>query len=91
MKLLFLNIVFATFTMFASAQNTLTLKQAVETGIKNNIDVLQANLQMQKAGISLKQSKEYMLPDLNASTNVGKNFGRSIDPFTNAYIDQKVG
>lgn len=91
MKLLFLNIVFATFTMFASAQNTLTLKQAVEIGIKNNIDVLQANLQMQKAGISLKQSKEYMLPDLNASTNVGKNFGRSIDPFTNAYIDQKVG
>ncbi len=32
-----------------------------------------------------------MLPDLNANGNYGKNFGRSIDPFTNGYIDQKVG
>ena len=91
MKSLFLNFIFASFALFASAQNTLTLQQAVEIGIKNNIDVLQADLQMQKAGINLKQSKEYMLPDLNASATHGKNFGRSIDPFTNAYIDQKVG
>ena len=91
MKSFFLNIVFATFALFASAQQTLTLKQAVEIGIKNNIDVLQADLLMQKAGVNLKQSKEYMLPDLNASLNHGKNFGRSIDPFTNGYIDQKVG
>lgn len=91
MKSFFLNIVFATFALFASAQQTLTLKQAVEIGIKNNIDVLQSDLLMQKAGINLKQSKEYMLPDLNASLNHGKNFGRSIDPFTNGYIDQKVG
>lgn len=34
MKSFFLNIVFATFTLFASAQQTLTLKQAVEIGIK---------------------------------------------------------
>ena len=91
MKYLFLNILFATFALFVSAQNPLTLQQSVEIGIKNNIDVLQADLQMQKAGINLKQSKEYMLPDLNASATHGKNFGRSIDPFTNAYIDQKVG
>ncbi|MDE3184543.1 MAG: TolC family protein [Bacteroidota bacterium] len=91
MKSFFLNIVFATFALFASAQQRLTLKQAVEIGIKNNIDVLQSDLLMQKAGINLKQSKEYRLPDLNASLNHGKNFGRSIDPFTNGYIDQKVG
>jgi outer membrane protein len=91
MKSLFLIIIFATFALFASSQNTLTLQQAVEIGIKNNIDVLQADLQMQKAGINLNQSKEYMLPDLNASATHGKNFGRSIDPFTNGYIDQKVG
>jgi outer membrane protein len=82
--------VLSAFVLFASAQDSMTLKEAVEIGIKNNIDVLQADLQMQKAGVDLKQSKEYMLPDLNASANYGKNFGRSIDPFTNSYIDQKV-
>jgi outer membrane protein len=91
MKSLFFNIVFATFALFASAQRTLTLKQAVETGIKNNIDVLQANLQLERAGVNLKQSKEYRLPDLNASLSHGINYGRSIDPFTNGFIDQKVG
>lgn len=91
MKSFYLNIIFVCCVFLAEAQNTITLQQAVEIGIKNNIDVLQADLQMQKAGINLKQSKEYRLPDLNATATHGKNFGRSIDPFTNAYIDQKVG
>ncbi len=91
MKFLFLNIVLVSFGLMANAQKTLTLKQAVEIGIKNNIDVLQSNLQMQKDGITLKQLKENRLPNLNASANQGTNYGRSIDPFTNAFIDQKVG
>lgn len=90
MKSFFLIALFTSTFFVASAQNKMTLKEAVETGIKNNIDVLQANLLMQKSGIDLKQSKASMLPDLNASVNYGKNFGRSIDPFTNSYIDQKV-
>lgn len=78
-------------SFFSIAQNKLTLKQAIETGIKNNTGVLQSQLLMQKADIELKQSKLSMLPDLNATANHGRNFGRSIDPFTNSFIDQKVG
>ncbi len=90
MKSFFLNLVFASFTFFATAQNKLTLKQAIETGIANNLGVNQSDLQMQKADINLKQSKANMLPNLNASANHGINQGRSIDPFTNAFINQKV-
>lgn len=91
MKGIFLNIVFALMALFASAQNKLTLKQAIEIGIKNNIDVLQSDLLMQKEDINFKQSKEKMLPDLNATASHGYNYGRSIDPFTNSFINQKVG
>lgn len=90
MKPLLINIGILLCSVCGAAQNTMTLKEAIETGIKNNIDVLQANLQMQKEGISYKQSKAAMLPDLNASANHGVNQGRSIDPFTNAFINQKV-
>lgn len=90
-KFFFVNIVLMSFGLCVNAQKTLTLKQAVEIGIKNNIDVLQSDLEMQKEGITLKQSKETRLPNLNASANQGTNYGRSIDPFTNAFIDQKVG
>jgi len=91
MKSFFLITAFILPAFFANAQKTLTLQQAIETGIKNNFDVLQSDLQMQKAGVTLTQSKEEMLPNLNANADYGKNFGRSIDPFTNAFINQKVG
>lgn len=90
MKSFFLIVVFAACTFLATAQNKLTLKEAIQIGIKNNIEVLQSDLQMQKADINLKQSKANMLPNLNASANHGINQGRSIDPFTNAFINQNV-
>lgn len=91
MKSFFLIAAFVSSAFFATAQNKLTLQQAIETGIKNNIDVLQSDLLMQKADIAFKQSKESMLPNLNANADHGYNYGRSIDPFTNAFINQKVG
>lgn len=90
MKLLLINIGILLCSFCGAAQNKMTLKEAIETGIKNNIDVLQSDLQMQKEDISYKQSKAAMLPDLNASANHGVNQGRSIDPFTNSFINQKV-
>jgi outer membrane protein len=91
MKSFFLIVTFVSSSFFAMAQNKLTLQKAIETGIKNNLDVLQSDLLMQKADIAFKQSKESMLPNLNASADHGYNYGRSIDPFTNAFINQKVG
>ena len=78
-------------TVFTSTgQDRMTLQEAVAMGIKNNLDVNQAGLQMQNAEIDYKQSKAFMLPDLNAFASHGINQGRSIDPFTNAYINQNV-
>jgi len=90
MKTFFLNILFISITFFSFGQKALTLKEAIELGIKNNIDVLQTNLEMQKSEINYRQSKALMLPDLNASANHGINQGRSIDPFTNSFINQNV-
>jgi outer membrane protein len=90
MKSIFLNAVLGLFCLTAMAQNKLTLQQAIQMGIANNIDVRQSGLQVQKATINLKQSKAGMLPDLNATADHGVNQGRSIDPFTNAPINQNV-
>jgi outer membrane protein len=68
----------------------LTLKQCVETGVANNLEVLQSELQAKGDEISWKQAKLNRLPGLNASGNQGVNQGRSIDPFTNGYINEKV-
>ena len=40
------------FCFALKAQQTLTLKQAIEMGIANNLDVNQSNLQMQREDIA---------------------------------------
>lgn len=75
----------------AYAQKIITLKQAVDTAIANNLQIKQSELQMQNASINYKQAKANRLPDLFANLNHGLNQGRSIDPFTNSYISQNVG
>lgn len=90
MKTIFLNIIFLISCFVTVAQKKLTLQEAIQMGIANNIDVNQSNLQMQKADINWKQSKTSMLPNLNVNADHGINQGRSIDPYTNGYINQKV-
>jgi outer membrane protein len=90
MKTIVLNIFFLLSCFFLQAQNKLTLQQAIQMGIDNNLNVNQSDLLMQKADITLKQSRANMLPNLNASANHAANQGRSIDPFTNGFINQNV-
>src|SRR5688500_18884208 len=73
-----------------SQTNTISLKQAVETGIKNNLDVKQRDLQMQVAAVNHRQSKANLFPSLEGFANHGINQGRSIDPFTNAFVNQSI-
>jgi len=72
------------------SQNKMTLQQSVETGIANNLQVQQSSFQMEREEITWKQSKLNRLPDLNANVNHGINRGRSIDPFTNSFINERV-
>lgn len=90
MKQILIITVLFLFSVTGKSQQVLTLKEAIETGIKNNLEVSQAGLQMQVSEINWKQSKAFMLPDLNAFLNHGLNQGRSIDPFTNGFINQNV-
>lgn len=89
-KIFFATTVFILMNFIAFGQDSLSLQEAIELGIKNNLEVKQADLQMRKQGIALRQTKAFMLPDLNASANHGINQGRSIDPFTNGFINQNV-
>lgn len=74
----------------AGAQRVFTLRQAVDTAMSNNLELRQTELQMESAGIDWKQSRANLLPNLNASASHGINLGRSIDRFSNLYVDQRV-
>jgi outer membrane protein len=66
------------------AQDSWNLQRCVDHALKNNIDLTLKNNQVQTQSITLKESKAALLPDLNMSSSVNMNFGRNIDPKTNA-------
>jgi outer membrane protein len=71
-------------------QNTLSLKQGVETAITNNATVKQSEFQLQSAGVNLNQAKGNLIPRVNGSIDHALNSGRSIDPASNGYINQSL-
>ena len=73
-----------------ATQSRVTLRECVEAAITNNLQVRQSDLQMQTAAVNLNQSKANVIPDLFGNLGHGFNQGRSIDPFTNSYINQQI-
>jgi outer membrane protein len=98
MKKIFLSIALVLFYLLIEAQpdtasreeNKLTLKQCIETGLANNIDVLQSQLQMESDKITMNQSNLNLLPSLNGSASQSFSQGRSIDPYSNSPVTQGV-
>eukprot|EP01136_Pigoraptor_vietnamica_P016760 Opistho-1_new@61088 len=75
----------------ASGNETkLSLQEAVNIALKNNISVKQSENQLLLSNLQLKQSKDNRLPNANGSINESFNFGRSLDPFTNTYIEKNI-
>jgi outer membrane protein len=62
----------------------------VEAALNNNLLIKQTDIQMRAAGVNLSQAKSNILPNFFSSLGHGMNQGRSIDPFTNSYINQQV-
>ena len=68
MKRMFICITLLTInSVLLSAQdnNTFSLRQCIETAMKNNNDVKQSELQMQSAGVYSSQAKTDLLPVLS--------------------------
>lgn len=72
------------------AQQTITLREATELALKNNLQIKQAEFSEALSSEDLKQSRFDLYPTLNGSNNLNFNFGRSIDPLTNQFVNQSV-
>lgn len=67
-----------------------TLEESIRIALENNLELEGAQLREKRARINFKMTRNNILPDLNGSYNIGLSNGRSIDPFTNAYINREL-
>lgn len=67
-----------------------TLKQCIEYAWLNNPEVKQSILNFESAKIDAKQSRTALLPTFSASAGQNYQFGRTIDRFTNTFVNQTI-
>lgn len=73
------------------AQDTWTLERAVRYAIENNLQVQQAAYAIRSAELDLRQDQYSRLPNINGSVSAGIQFGRTIDPTTNTFDNERIG
>ncbi|WP_296380911.1 TolC family protein [Winogradskyella sp.] len=77
---------------FAQTQSekSYSLDECISIALENNLDLKSTNLLANSAKVNYQQSKANLLPSINGNFNLGVNDGRSINPFTNDFINQEL-
>lgn len=73
-----------------TTQQTMDLKMCIDIALKNNAAVQNSMLQSEKEHLNWQQKEIDLLPTLNINITHGVNQGRSIDPYTNSYLNQQL-
>lgn len=76
--------------MHGNAQETWNLQHCIEHALTHNISIQQQLLGVSQSETNLLQSKANVLPSLNINAGHNYNFGRTIDPFTNQFVNQSI-
>ncbi len=75
----------------AKAQEVWSLERCITHAVDNNITIKQAQATVATNELAQKQAKASRYPNVNASVNAGNQYGRTIDPTTNQFLNQSIG
>ncbi len=65
------------------------LQHCIDISLKNNIQLKQNELNVETAEVNKKLAYEARYPNLNGNISPGLNLGRTVDPSTNDFRDQR--
>lgn len=71
-------------------QTRFSLNQCIEYAYKQNFEVKLKELRLKQSENTLQQSQKAIYPNLSGSFSQGINSGRSIDPFTNDFVQRTI-
>lgn len=72
----------------AFAQNRMTLKEALDVAIKNNLTYRESQILAEGTNVELMRVKSLQYPRIGFGVGQDLRIGRSIDRFTNSYIEE---
>jgi outer membrane protein len=91
-KIITISLLFVSQVSFGQESTTKlwTLRELIDQAIANNLTVKRSVYGVETSQVNLLQSKMTMLPTLNANGSYGLNWGRTIDPTTNIFTENKI-
>jgi len=75
----------------AHSQATWSLERCIEYAQDNNLSTRQAEYNVKGAELTQKLNQYSRMPNLNGNASAGYQFGRTIDPTTNTFNNQRIG
>ncbi|MFD3293434.1 TolC family protein [Aquirufa sp. KTFRIE-69F] len=75
---------------WGKAQQRFSLTECIDYAYKQNFDVKLKELKSKQSEYALEQSQKVIYPNVSGIFSQGINFGRSIDPFTNDFVQQTI-
>ncbi len=75
----------------AFAQEAWSLQKCISHAKQNNLALRQSQIAVSQAELTEKGSRMARMPSINASTNLGFQYGRNIDPTTNDFVNTRIG
>lgn len=90
-KVLTLALIFSiSFSAKAQDVKKWTLEECVDYAYDNNLTIQRSELSMQNSEVTLKQNKLSRIPTLNFNVFNSWRWGRSIDPTSNLFTNQRI-
>ncbi len=87
----YITIISLSFTaLCTAAQNKWSLQKCIEYAYTHNLQLQQTANTAKISEVNYLQSKAAILPNINGSFSNTYNFGRTIDRFTNQFVDDKA-
>lgn len=87
--ILLLTIVGALFTSLAPATSqTMSLSQCIRYALEHNLSYANSSIESSVRYEQLQQSKRNLLPYVGAGSSASKQYGYSIDPTTNTFVNE---
>lgn len=80
-----------TFSCTAFAQEAWSLQKCISHAKQNNLSLRQSQIAISQAELTEKGSRMARMPSVNATTDLGFQYGRNIDPTTNDFVNTRIG
>lgn len=81
---------FICFVFIGASAQTLSFQECLDYAVKNSLSIEEGKLGIETQQLAVQNAKRAFYPSVSASVGNNYSFGRTIDPFSNAFVNNSI-